>query len=321
MGGGGGGDSFGMRRRPPPAPRRALPRRVARVWLAAALALVLAPAAAAARDRVDLLDVPVVEVVEILPVCLPGEAAAAAAPPPAMVPGLLTQPAGWAVGDAAVVLVGEDRRPEDGLARRVAAALLAQGAAVLEMDGDAARGLSPDSAAVAPEPSVRALLPELFGALRALRGSFGAGLVVVIGIGGPHGGAALLAADPAEATARLPPGEPGFAAAVALEPGLAAFAAGDPPPPAERWDLRVPPLCGLLPGLAWTAAAGGGEGRAGRAPPHPRVLEAECLDRLLPARGWVSAGLGDGGLRGGPGGGPRGGPRGGRAGGPTPARR
>src|SRR3712207_2590846 len=59
-----------------------------------------------------------------------------------IVPALLTLPPGWMTGDAAAVVLAD--APWPGRAReRLAAALLEEAAAVLELDVGAARGFSP----------------------------------------------------------------------------------------------------------------------------------------------------------------------------------
>lgn len=151
----------------------------------------------------------------------------AAAPPGEALPGLLTLPPGWSTGDAAVVVLRRRDVAAAGPAALVAA-LLDAAAAVLELDpGD--------------EPAA----PLLAGALEALRGTQGAGLVVAIGFG-PLGEAALGAGH--------------IAAGIALDDGRARFRAGPPRPPAEAWPLRAGLLCDLLArqGLAGRAACGAG---------------------------------------------------------------
>lgn len=231
-----------------------LARRLSACGLALALLAGSGPAAAWLR-RPDPMDLPAVQALRIVPRAMPGEAG------PAEVFGLLTMPAQWDAGDAAVVLVGA-RFPAGPLQQRLVDTLLAEGAAVLELDTDAARGASADSG-VAPAPQAPPdLLPDLFGALVALRQEIGAGIAVVIGLE-QTGEAALLAAAPEEARQRLPGGATGYAAAMALGPGAARFRAGTPPAAAEGWEGRVPLLCEAL---AWSVPENGvtGQGFAAR---------------------------------------------------------
>jgi hypothetical protein len=149
-------------------------------------------------------------------------------------PGLLNVPPGWSSGDAAVVL--SPGAWPDGLRDRLVAALLESGAAVLELGLARAGG-----------GGTGALARDMVGGLRLLREAEGAGLVVAIGFG--EGGDAALAAErtaPAEAD--------GFAAAVRLGPGAAAFSSGAVPE-IEAWPSRVPLFCGVLAGVLRTGAA------------------------------------------------------------------
>ena len=211
------------------------------------------------------------ELATVVPLAPPGEAS-----PEAAIPGLLMLPPLWSPGDAGAVLLSDGPGP-DPLRQRLAAALLAVGAAVLELGARPARRGAARDAAVSPAPPARPadLLDEVFGALRSMRAEAGAGLVVVLGTGQAAGAAALRAAgSAAEEAARLAPGGSGFAAAAAFGPdGAASFAAGGPPPAEERWDLRAPPLCAALAGAV--AEAG----------PTPRGaaehrLAADCLAAL-----------------------------------------
>lgn len=142
-------------------------------------------------------------------------------------PGLaiLTHPAGWRSGDAAVVLAPGGDWP-DGLRARLVMALLATGAAVLDLPQGA------------PSPG------HLAAAIGALRRDASAGIVVAIGRG--EGGAAALAlaglAVPFAALAWIGPGAPVFRFAEAA--------------PAEAWAERAKLLCALLVGLAPPDAPG-----------------------------------------------------------------
>jgi len=180
-------------------------------------------------------------------------------------PGLLHLPPGWTVGDAAAVVLSDG--PWPALAReRLTAGLLGEGAAVLEMDADAARGVSPDNDVVAPPPKAAELVPDVRGAVDALQRDAGAGLVVALGHG-VGGAAALLAA----AAARLRPGGDGLAAGVYLGPGPAAFALGGVPSEGPMgvhrgWPTRAARLCDVL---------------AGTATGFERRAETDCREALL----------------------------------------
>jgi hypothetical protein len=247
-------------RRPRPEPADGTARRAWRRFPALLLGMAMlvdAGAASAWLRRPDPPDIPAVQSLRVTPLPAGSETAAAE------VFGLLTTPTHWDAGDAAVVLVGV-RFPSGPLQGRLVEALLGEGAAVLELDTDAARGASVDSGDMPAPPEALSLLPDLFGALLALRRDHGAGIVVVIGLE-EAGEAALRAAN---AEDRLPAGMTGFAAGIDLGPDGAQFGAGAPLPAAERWEARVPPLCEVLagsvtappPGLArrCVAALGGG---------------------------------------------------------------
>ena len=170
------------------------------------------------------------------------------APTVAAAEALLSKPPGWVAGDPAVVVLWEEPGRDDARDRVVLAAL-DEGAAVLELDAHAARGVSPDNA-FAPRPLAPSdLLPDLFAALDALRREARAGAAVVaIGYGAAGGAAALLAAQD-EATAASQGGADGprFAGGAALGPGRPAFAPGGAPPdPAGHWDERAKRLCAAL---------------------------------------------------------------------------
>jgi len=162
------------------------------------------------------------------------------------VPSLLNLPRGWQPGDAAAVLL-IDPPGAHALRDAVLGALLDRGAAVLELDANAARGFSADSDRDPPPPTPHTLLQDLAGALAALHRDTGAGVVVAIGHG-LGGAAVMLAADPAIAADAFGPEGPRFAAHAALGPGLPRFAAGPRPPAAEAWPARAPQLCQVL---AW----------------------------------------------------------------------
>jgi hypothetical protein len=149
---------------------------------------------------------------------------------------ILTAPGGWSPGDAAAVVLADHERP-DPARDRLTGALLAEGAAVLEL---AARGLC--GGAAGP-------VPALFAALRTLRREAAAGLVVAIGHG-PGGEAALEAVAEARAAAHLGRSGERFAAAARLGADRAVFAPGPAPPAAEAWPLRARLLCATLAGAA-----------------------------------------------------------------------
>jgi hypothetical protein len=168
---------------------------------------------------------------------------------------LLSKPPGWVAGDPAVVLLWEGPGRDDPRDRVVLAAL-DEGAAVLELDAHAARGVSPDSAFVPPPLAPSDLLPDLFAALNALRREARAGAAVVAIGYGTAGGAAL-------------------------GPGRQAFAPGGAPPdPAGHWDERAKRLCAALAAAmargAAPADAVAADCAAAFAPrsPDPRVARA-----------------------------------------------
>lgn len=173
------------------------------------------------------------------------------------VPALLSLPGGWMAGDAAAVVLSD--QPWPGVARaRLIAALLEEGAAVLELDLDAARvGTTPRTGAE--------LAADVRDAVETLQQDASAGLVVALGHGA-GGEAAVLAA----AAARSEPGE-GLAAGASLGPGPAAFALGGVPSEGDMgvhrgWPVRAARLCGVLAATA--------------APSDPRA-EAECRRALV----------------------------------------
>lgn len=173
------------------------------------------------------------------------------------VPALLNLPHGWMAGDAAAVVLSDG--PWPGLAReRLVAALLEEGAAVLEIDVNAAR-------AATPPPTDAELAAEVRDAVDVLQRDATAGLVVALG----HragGTAAVLAA----AAAHREPGN-GLAAGASLGPGPAAFALGGVPSEGELgvhrgWPIRAKRLCGVL---------------AATAVPSEASAEADCRRAFL----------------------------------------
>ncbi len=190
----------------------------------------------------------------------------------------LLLPSGWSLGDAAAVIVSDRPGMEEGH-RRVVAALIEEGAAVLEIDWHMGRGRAPHAASTPQD-----LVPNLFGALLALRRDAGAGLMVALGYGA-GGPAALLAAQEDVAVPHLGPAGPRFVAAAALGPGRPAFAAGAAPPAEEGWPTRAPLLCKALAGAAEAGRAeaerdciAGLEGAAQREQePRPAPLEFRQL--------------------------------------------
>jgi hypothetical protein len=171
---------------------------------------------------------------------------------------LLTVPQGWALGDAAAVVVDGQGVEER---RRAVVALVGEGAAVLTLDSH------PTSS---PTADAGEMVPELLGALQALRRDAGAGLVVALGHGA-GGEAALMAAREEMAAPQLGRGGPRFAAAASLGPGWPAFAAGASPPAYEAWSTRAPLLCAAL-GSALEPSA-------------PRARQ-DCIAALL-GRSWA----------------------------------
>jgi hypothetical protein len=150
------------------------------------------------------------------------------------IPALLTVPAGWSVGDAAVLVVA----PQALRATRPALsdALLAEDAAVLEIT---LRG--------------RPAAPWLGSAVRHLVHQQGAGLVVAIGPA--SAGEAL---DAAARRARYAPPTDhlrALAAAIILPPDGASFIQGAAPEPEQGWPQRAPLLCAALARAAPLAAS------------------------------------------------------------------
>jgi hypothetical protein len=205
-----------------------------------------------------------VTLLSAVPRALPGETA------PALTHGFLVVPSGWQRGDAAVVLLPA-HLPGDPLDQRLSEALLAEGAATLELDTVGARGASTDDSAVVPATPAPALLPDLFGALAALRRHLDPGLVVVVARDAA-GEAALLAADPAETPRRLDAGAAGFAAGIAVSQSGLLAVPGAAPAAAEGWARRAPALCEAV---AWAVA---GTAEAGAASLR---LAARCAASLL----------------------------------------
>jgi hypothetical protein len=157
-------------------------------------------------------------------------------------PALLILPRSWGLDDAAAVLVVDG--PEGAEERqRVVVALVEEGTAVLVLDPHPPRGRATAGAPAASTP--REMVPELLGALHALRRDAGAGAVVALGHGA-GGQAVLMAAREEVAAPLLGRDGPRFAAAAALGPGRPAFATGAPLPAREAWPTRAPLLCAAL---------------------------------------------------------------------------
>jgi hypothetical protein len=152
-------------------------------------------------------------------------------------------PADWQTGDAAaVVMTPRDGTTPEDLQARLVEALVRDETAVL--DYPAGRPGADCPGRVAPP------LAELFGALDALVGQAGAGLVVAIGFG-PYGDAVLAATEEGLAASILGAGGPRLAAAIAIDaPGRARFAMGATPHPFDAWPDRAPLLCGLIASVA-----------------------------------------------------------------------
>ena len=189
--------------------------------------------------------------------------------------GLLTAPPAWRSGEAAAVVIGD--APGDEPARaRLFDALLADDAAVLELEARAYGHRPPGGgAAASAPPRLQDLQLPLFDALLALRRDYGAGLVVAIGFG-PDGEAVLRAGDEAAAAHRLGDTGPRFAALAFLGPGQPRFVPGATPRPDENWPARAGPLCAIL------ASAVAGPLRAEGGPACD--VTRSCLAALLPGR-------------------------------------
>lgn len=142
---------------------------------------------------------------------------------------ILTHPAGWRSGDAAVV-IAPGGEWTDRLRARLVAALLEAGAAVLDLpqSGPWAPGLGP--------------------AIHALRRDASAGIIVAIGRG--EGGEAALALAGAP--------QPDAAGLARIGPGLPIFRFAEVAP-AEGWPGRAALFCALLADLAPPDAPGLGE--------------------------------------------------------------
>jgi len=171
-------------------------------------------------------------------------------------PALLNLPLGWGIGDAAVLVV-QDGPWLDALNQRLSAGLLDEGAAVLELDVNTARGFSPENAHNAPPLTADDLLPDVHAAVLALQRDVGAGLVVAVGRGS-GGDAAVRAARPDDGD--LPSeASGGLAAAASLGPGPPRFVLG-PAATGRGWPVRADLLCRVLS----TATAFGADSRGGR---------------------------------------------------------
>lgn len=187
----------------------------------------------------------------------------------------LNLPAGWSAGDAAAIVVA-DPADADPASRTLIPALLGAGAAVLEL-----RVLPMLASAGAP-PGAAAftLLPDVLAGILTLRRDAGAGLVVVVGYG-PAGGPAALAAAALAAERHSDRMLSGLAAAAALGPGSARFAAGPLPAARENWPERAQMLCALL--------------HAAVTPPgadfHPDCIEAFVLRAAMGAERRPASGL------------------------------
>lgn len=188
-------------------------------------------------------------------------AAGAAADAGCMGTALLTEPSGWSLGDAAAVVVA-DHEGRDAARDRLTGAMLAEGAAVLELGTGGLCG-----GAAGP-------VAALFGALRVLRWEAGAGLVVAIGHGA-GGELALSAVSEEEAAAHLgSSSRDRYAAAASFGAGRAAYAPGQAPAREEAWPLRAGLLCEVLA----RASAPEGVGEEG-----PRGATAhDCVTALVP---------------------------------------
>jgi hypothetical protein len=102
------------------------------------------------------------------------------------------------------------------------------------------------------------MVASALGALEAVTGTAGAGLVVAIGYG--PGGTAMLDVVREPAAGRRGANGPRYAAAVAMGEGAFAFALGPPLPPQEQAPSRLAALCHALAAIA--GGAGATPGRA-----------------------------------------------------------
>ncbi|WP_159351414.1 hypothetical protein [Roseomonas harenae] len=192
-------------------------------------------------------------------------------------PGIIEQPAGWAPGDAVVIVLPGHTAP-DAARERLIARLLNEGAAVLVLY--APRGHAADTSFLhgnARKPPAELLAP-LFGALLTVRRDYGAGVVVVLANSTALvDEVALRATSETIAAEYLGATGPRFTAAGALgSPGrAAAFRLGAAPPSIERWPSRVPRLCAILGDVAADLA---------EVQPHQvaaSTAERDCSEALL----------------------------------------
>ncbi|WP_137125278.1 hypothetical protein [Roseomonas sp. HF4] len=157
---------------------------------------------------------------------------------------LLNLPAGWSSGDAAVVLLTMAQTAAP-LRDQLVSMLIEENTAVVELTSGGPASCAGDTAGtsrLAPPPDVAG---ELLGALDAVTRVGGAGLVVAIGYGsGAH--QVLAATTEREASVRLGPDGPRFAATLALGDGTPRFALGATQVPRERASERLALLCGSL---------------------------------------------------------------------------
>ncbi len=219
----------------PPAPRHAepaglvLPAPRQGVAVLAALALLAAPGAARAQDGFSSM-----ALLWASPAAAPG----AAAPCARML--VLNLPRDWQAGDAGVVVAGPAGADFDARSRPLVAALLTQGAAVLELPGGRGGGIGACAAALL-EPGA-----QLLGALAALRLEVSAGPLVAIGLDDAAGEVAA-ALDEVQALRLAGEDAPRPAAGAMLSRDRrAVFRAGPPPPEAEHWPQRAALLCATL---------------------------------------------------------------------------
>ena len=157
---------------------------------------------------------------------------------------LLNLPATWHPGDAIVVMLtagpGHNAQRDP-----LIAAFLDEQAGVLEVSPDLPAACAEGRAEATPLAPRHDPLDLVFGSLLAARQQAGGGLVVAIGHG-QSGSLALAAVNEAEASARLGPDGPRFAAALAIGDERTRFRLGAAQAEVERTELRLGLLCEVL---------------------------------------------------------------------------
>lgn len=157
---------------------------------------------------------------------------------------LLSLPEAWSSGDAAVVLLTMAQPPAP-LHDRLVSMLLEEKAAVVELTAGGPASCAGDAAATPRHAGTPDVADALQGALDAVTRVGGAGMVVAIGHG-PGAHQVLAATTEREASARLGPDGPRYAAAMALGDGAPAFALGTTRMPQQRASERLSLFCAAI---------------------------------------------------------------------------